>query len=499
VQSHTGHLPADTVIQSTFDPRHLSRKTVAVVLAGGKGTRLGALTRHECKPALPFGAFYRNIDFSLSNCVNSGIHRIGVATQYQDASLIQHLSRVWRHAGERGEGFVEPWRAQRLTRGGSYRGTADAVLQNWDRIEVLGAEWLLVLAGDHVYQMDYRPMLACHAASGADVTVGCVEIPIGTASEFGVMSIDDARRVVRFTEKPSCPQSLPGRPDRALGSMGIYVFNRRLLARLLRQDALAPFSSHDFGHDLLPGLIGQARVIAYPFTRDATVGGGYWRDVGTIAAYWRAHMELLDGISGFQLDDARWPLRSEQQPAPTPPANEGSVLPAGNITQSLVAGGCRIEGATVHHSVLFGNVSIAEHSDLSNAVVCPDAVIGRYCTLRDVIVASGVRIPDGTTILPALHPAGVETPTLVTAEMYSTGDSGKHDRKLRGRAGRWGSGQQRFSAIRAARSRKHPSFHCISRMVAADSSMLHKRFEHHGMHKHAKLEGRDHVREKISG
>ena len=246
----------------------LAEQTAAVILAGGKGTRLGALTHHECKPALPFGGQYRNIDFSLSNCANSGIRRIGVATQYKDASLLRHLADVWSHSADPGKQFVAPWRAETV----GYRGTADAVFQNWARVESLHPRLVLILAGDHVYQMDYRPMLEQHLSTHADLTVGCVEIPIEHASQFGVMSTDSSNRVVRFSEKPSQPQSLPGRPDQSLGSMGIYVFNREMLGQILHQDAENEASSHDFGADLIPRLIDTARVFAYPFTADAAVG-----------------------------------------------------------------------------------------------------------------------------------------------------------------------------------------------------------------------------------
>ncbi len=413
----TRHSPLNIMTRTSAEAHQLARETVAVVLAGGKGTRLGALTRHECKPALPFGVHYRNIDFSLSNCVNSGIYRIGVATQYKDASLIEHLTRVWPHAGEPGQGFIEPWRAELRSRGGSYRGTADAVLQNWERIEAQNAQLVLILAGDHVYKMDYRPLLMQHLACRAGVTVGCVEIPLESARAFGVMSIDREDRVTSFTEKPQHPQCLPGKPDRALGSMGIYVFNRTLLGKLLQDDALTQTSSHDFGHDILPRLVDQARVFAYAFTQNAPVGAGYWRDVGTITSYWRTHMELLDGIPGFRLDDAGWPVRSgvRSPDASSPDAN----CPGRNglAANSQLDGRCEAERANVHHSVLFPNVSLASGSELSNAVVLPHAEIGRNCSLHDVVIGAGAQVPDGTVIAPMRlhHGAGAPAPSLYPA------------------------------------------------------------------------------------
>ena len=406
----------------SLEPRQLARNTTAIVLAGGKGTRLGALTRSECKPALPFGGLFRNIDFSLSNCVNSGIYRIGVATQYQDASLVQHLGRTWLHPGENGEGFVEPWRAELQTGAGSYRGTADAVFQNWSRIEALDARLVLILAGDHVYKMDYRPMLMRHISLGADVTVGCVEIPIESAREFGVMSIDGTDRITRFMEKPQHPECLPGQPGRTLGSMGIYVFNRELLGRLLRDDALSQVSSHDFGHDLLPRLIDQAMVFAYPFTRNAFIGAGYWRDVGTITAYWRAHMEILDGIPGFSLDDANWPVRSKEPALDLFHFTGKNPGISNTIVNSLVARDCNADHARVHHSVLFTKVSVKTGSELSNAVVLPYAEIGCNCSLHDVVIGAGTRVPDGTIVERGrLHDgAGRPAPSLVVGETAFT-------------------------------------------------------------------------------
>lgn len=406
----------------------LARATAAVVLAGGRGIRLGALTRDECKPALPFGGFYRNIDFSLSNCVNSGINRIGVATQYKDASLLRHMARVWPDSGEAGTGFVEPWRARPHAGDGGYHGTADGVFQNWARIEALDARLVLILAGDHVYKMDYRPMLQQHVACRADLTVGCVEVAAEEAREFGVMSIDASNRIIRFAEKPRHPKSIPGRPGRVLGSMGIYVFNSDLLGKLLSEDAATESSSHDFGRDLLPRIIDTVKVYAYPFTEDAAVGGGYWRDVGTILAYWRAHMELLDGIAGFSLDDARWPVRSDERSQDIRPCRARFPGQSGLATDALLAAGCQVDRATVRRSVLYAHVKVAERSNLSNAVVLPHAVIGRNCVLSDVIVASGARVPDGTIVTPPSHFTGTAAPTLITADTNGTAFSSRCDR-----------------------------------------------------------------------
>jgi len=286
-----------------------TQDTTAVVLAGGKGTRLGPLTRHLCKPALPFGGSYRNIDFSLSNCVNSNIRRIGIATQHKPEALLRHIDEVWsRHARRTGE-FIEAWPSETRAPVTGYRGTADAVFRNLDLIERQRRGLVLVLAGDHVYQMDYRPMLAFHRSRRADVTVGCLEVPAGEASQFGVLSVNSEDKIDRFVEKPKTLADLP-QQDTVLASMGIYVFEAEFLVRVLRRDAASRTSSHDFGGDILPSLLRASRLYAYRFMTDNGRKPGYWRDVGTPAAYWRAHLELLDETPSLSLDDAFWPLPS---------------------------------------------------------------------------------------------------------------------------------------------------------------------------------------------
>lgn len=415
---------------SQSQPSLLANETAAVVLAGGRGTRLGTLTRHECKPALPFGAAYRTIDFSLSNCVNSGIHRIGIATQYRDTSLVSHIERVWRPTVARDQGFIEPWRADSMPDGGGYSGTADAVFQNWKNVEAMDAERVLILAGDHVYKMDYRPMLEQHTRSGADVTIGCVEIPITEASQFGVMSVDNMNRIVRFAEKPSNPEPLPDRPGRTLGSMGIYVFNRDRLAHLLAEDAHIESSSHDFGRDVIPRLIGKVNVCAYPFTREAAVGGGYWRDVGTVSAYWRTHMDLLGGILGFSLDDIVWPVRPGDPDHRHLPWHATRLDWPGRVVNALLARNCQFEQATVHNSVLFDQTTVAPNAAVSNAVILPNAVIGRDCRLSGVIVDAGVCVPAGTVIEATSRGPDAQAPILVTADTtfsdYSSGSTRQH-------------------------------------------------------------------------
>ena len=372
----------------------LAEHTVAVVLAGGKGTRLEPLTREICKPALPFGAGYRSIDFSLSNCLNSGIGRIGVATQHKPEALLDHLERVWGDVVTDSGHFIEPWRAETRAPGLGYCGTADAVYRNLPLIEGLDRRLVLVLAGDHVYQMDYRPMLEQHCERGAAVTIGCVEVPTEDAPEFGVLATDAHGRIDRFVEKPKTRAEIPGGDrDHVLASMGIYVFDADLLSRALRLDALSATSNHDFGRDVLPRLIRDADAFAWPFRAADGVRPAYWRDIGTIDAYWRAHMDLLGPTPRLRLDDADWPLPSAER-APSTIAGGGRLGAAG---ESLMAGACTVKGV-VRRSVVFDGAEIRRGAEVADAVILPEAVIGAGCRLRGVIVDSGCRVPEGTVI-----------------------------------------------------------------------------------------------------
>ena len=373
----------------------LATKTVAVVLAGGKGTRLGALTRHVCKPALPFGSAYRSIDFSLSNCVNSGIVHVGVATQYRPTPLLQHLDRVWRNVTTDRKHFITPWPAEDRAPISRYSGTADAVFRNLEIIEALGSRLVLVLAGDHVYKMDYRPMLEYHCERKAGVTIGCVEVPIKDAHQFGIMSVDERGRISHFVEKPTRLHTVPGNGDGVLASMGIYVFNAAFLAQVLRLDAFSHDSRHDFGRDILPSLVGEANLFAYPF-RDSCGAPGYWRDIGTPSAYWRAHLDLLDPSRQLHLDDPSWPLRNRGLVESAPKYIDRNS--DGTIESSLVAAGCAVRRARVRRSVMFSGASVAAGSEIAESIVLPNAVIGSGCRLRGVIVDSGCHIPDGSVI-----------------------------------------------------------------------------------------------------
>ena len=396
----------------------LAEDTVAVVLAGGKGTRLEPLTRAICKPALPFGAGYRSIDFSLSNCVNSGIGRVGVATQHRPEALLDHLDRVWGDVVTDPGHFIESWRAETRAPGLGYCGTADAVYRNLPFIAELDRRLVLILAGDHVYQMDYRPMLEQHCERGAAVTIGCVEVPAEEAQQFGVLTIDDDGRIDRFVEKPKTRAAVPGADrGRVLASMGIYVFDGDLLSRALRLDALSATSNHDFGGDVLPRLIRDADAFAWPFRAADGIRPAYWRDIGTIEAYWRAHMDLLGPAPRLRLDDADWPLPAAGR-APSLLTRGGPARGLGGAGNSLIAGACTVRGM-VRRSVVFDGAEIRRGAEVADTVILPEAVIGAGCRLRGVIVDSGCRVPEGTVID---RSAGGTVPIERLKPMVLTGD-----------------------------------------------------------------------------
>ncbi|MGE0386847.1 MAG: glucose-1-phosphate adenylyltransferase [Gammaproteobacteria bacterium] len=377
----------------------LTRDTMALVLAGGRGTRLSKLTDWRAKPAVPFGGKFRIIDFPLSNCINSGIRRIAVLTQYKAHSLIRHLNYGWGFMRGEFNEFVEILPASQRTLGADwYLGTADAVYQNLDIIRNHAPKYLLILAGDHIYKMDYGPMIAFHVETGADMTVGCIEVPRMEATAFGVMAVDESSRVVRFDEKPEDPAPIPGRPDTALASMGIYVFNSLFLYEQLVKDADTPRSNHDFGKDLIPSIVNRYRVMAYPFRDRVTGGQAYWRDVGTVDSFWKANIELVDVTPELNLYDRDWPIWTYQ--AQLPPAkfvfdDEGR---RGMAVDSMVSGGCIVSGAAMRRSLLFSGVTVEAHSELEEAVVLPDVRIGKRCRIRKAVIEKGCVIPDDTVI-----------------------------------------------------------------------------------------------------
>jgi glucose-1-phosphate adenylyltransferase len=348
---------------------------------------------------VPFGGKFRIIDFTLSNCINSGIRRICVLTQYKAHSLIRHIQQGWGFLrGEFGE-FVELLPAQqRIASSSWYQGTADAVYQNLDILRSHAPEYVLILAGDHIYKMDYGPMLAWHVENEADLTIGCIEVPIEQARAFGVMTVDGDGRIIRFAEKPDHPEPVPGRPDKVLASMGIYVFNTAFLYEQLIRDADSPYSTHDFGKEIIPSVIGRYRVIAYPF-RDVQSGEqGYWRDVGTVDAFWEANLELTEVTPLLNLYDASWPIWTYQEQLPPAKFVFDDADRRGMAVDSMVSGGCIISGAYLRRSFLFSNVRVEAHSVLTQAVVLPDVQIGRHCRLHKVVVDKGAIIPDGTII-----------------------------------------------------------------------------------------------------
>ncbi|MCC5810886.1 MAG: glucose-1-phosphate adenylyltransferase [Ectothiorhodospiraceae bacterium] len=380
----------------------LTRDTLALILAGGRGGRLANLTDWRTKPSVPFGGKFRLIDFPLSNCINSGIRRIQVLTQYKAHSLIQHVQRGWGFLrGEFGE-FVELVPAQqRLDKPLWYAGTADAVYQSIDIIQAHDPKYVLVLAGDHVYKMDYGTMIARHVESGADMTVGCVETPMERAKAFGVMEVDSDGRVLNFQEKPDQPAPVPGNPDMALVSMGIYIFNKDFLFYALREDAEREGSSRDFGRDVIPRAIQNARVVAYPFRDPHSGHQPYWRDVGTVDAFFEANQELIGANPDLDIYDEEWPIWTYQ--AQLPPAKfinvqtEGVELP-GMALDSMVSGGDIIAGSLVKHSLLFSQVEVHPNSLVEDSVILPAVKIGQGVRIRRAVIDEGCRIPNGMVI-----------------------------------------------------------------------------------------------------
>lgn len=383
---------------STRFVSRLTRDTLALVLAGGRGSRLKQLTAWRAKPAVPFGGKFRIIDFPLSNCVNSGIRRVGVLTQYKAHSLIRHIQQGWGFMrGALGE-FVELLPASLRTEQGWYTGTADAVYQNIDILRNHGAEYVLILAGDHIYKMDYGDMLAEHVAQNADMTIGCIEVPLAQARAFGVMSVNESRRIIGFNEKPENPEPIPGRDDVALASMGIYVFNAAFLYEQLIKDADSPNSSHDFGHDIIPNLIQRYKVVAFPYKDVQGNDPGYWRDVGTIDAFWSANLELIGVTPELNLYDEEWPIWTHQAQLPPAKFVFDDDDRRGMAVDSMVSGGCIISGSTVRHSVLFSNVEVHSFSVIEDSVILPDVSVGRHCRLKKVVLDKGCKVPEGTVI-----------------------------------------------------------------------------------------------------
>jgi glucose-1-phosphate adenylyltransferase len=376
---------------------------MAYVLAGGRGSRLKELTDMRAKPAVYFGGKTRIIDFALSNALNSGIRRIGVATQYKAHSLIRHLQRGWNFfRPERNESFDILPASQRVSETQWYEGTADAVYQNADIIEPYGPEYMVILAGDHIYKMDYEMMLQQHVDSGADVTIGCLEVPRMEATGFGVMHVNEKDVIIDFVEKPADPPGIPGNPDMALASMGIYVFHTKFLMDILRKDAADPNSSRDFGKDIIPYIVQHGKAVAHRFAdscvRSETEAHAYWRDVGTVDAYWQANIDLTDIVPELDMYDSSWPIWTYSEI--TPPAKFVHDLEGrrGSAVSSLVAGNCIISGASIHKTLLSTGCRINSFSKLDQAVVLPEVVVSRHARLTNVVVDRGVIIPEGLVV-----------------------------------------------------------------------------------------------------
>ncbi|MGF6310754.1 glucose-1-phosphate adenylyltransferase [Bradyrhizobium sp. i1.8.4] len=381
----------------------LSRHALAYVLAGGRGSRLQELTDRRAKPAVYFGGKSRIIDFALSNAVNSGIRRIAVATQYKAHSLIRHLQGGWNFfRPERNESFDILPASQRVSETNWYLGTADAVYQNIDILEAHGTKYILVLAGDHIYKMDYEVMLKQHVESGADVTVGCLEMPRAESSGFGIMHIDDNGLIQSFLEKPADPPPMPGKPDKSLASMGIYVFDSQFLFDELRRDAADPNSNHDFGKDIIPHIVKHGRAVAHQFN-DSCVRSGddprsYWRDVGTVDAYWSANIDLTDVVPELDLYDRAWPIWTYAEITPPAKFVHDEDGRRGQAVTSLVSGACIISGAALRRSLLFTGVHVNSYANIENAVIMPYVNVGRGARLRNVVIDRGVRIPEGLVV-----------------------------------------------------------------------------------------------------
>lgn len=381
----------------------LARDAMAYVLAGGRGSRLMELTAKRAKPAVYFGGKTRIIDFALANAINSGIRRLGVATQYKAHSLIRHLQRGWNFLRpERNESFDILPASQRVSEDQWYAGTADAVYQNLDIIESYDPEFMIILAGDHIYKMDYELMLQQHVDSSADVTVGCLEVPRMEATGFGVMHVDDKDQIKSFIEKPKDPPGMPDKPDMALASMGIYVFKTSFLCEQLRRDAAEKGSERDFGKNLIPYIVKNGKAVAHRFTRSCVrsenESQSYWRDVGTVDAYWEANIDLTDVVPALDLYDHNWPIWTYSELVPPAKFVHDEDGRRGKAVSSLVSGGCIISGAGVKNSLLFTGVRVNSYARLEQAVVLPHVSISRNARLKRVVIDRGVEIPEGLVV-----------------------------------------------------------------------------------------------------
>ncbi len=395
----------NTLPSRSLESHQLVRRTIALVLAGGRGSRLKQLTDRRAKPAVYFGGKFRIIDFALSNCLNSGIRRMAVVTQYKSHSLMRHLQRGWSFLRAELNEMVDVLPAQQRTGDEHwYRGTADAVYQNLDIIRTPSTphDYVVVLAGDHVYKMDYSIMLKDHAERGLGCTVGCIEVPRMEATAFGVMHVDEDRKVTAFLEKPADPPAMPGQPDVALASMGIYVFDSDYLFRLLEEDSANPDSSHDFGRDIIPRAVAEGRALAHPFGMSCVTSNpaapAYWRDVGTIDAFWAANLDLASIIPELDIYDTNWPIWTYQRQLPPAKFVLDRKGEHGVAYNTMVSGGCIVSGSQVSNSVLFSGVRVHSFCEIDQAVLLPDVEVGRGCRLSKVVVDRACVLPDGMVV-----------------------------------------------------------------------------------------------------
>ena len=387
----------------SIDLNSALNSTLAIVLAGGRGSRLKQLTDSRSKPAIPIAGKFKIIDFPLSNCINSGIRRIAVVTQYRSHTLNQHVQRGWNFLQSDLNEFVELWPAQQQTANESwYQGTADAVYQNLVTIGDINPDYILVLAGDHVYKQNYSVMLREHIEKKADISVACIEVPVEEARDFGVLGIDQDENIISFVEKPENPPTIPGNPERSLASMGIYIFNASKLSENLASDAFNTHSSHDFGKDIIPSSIGSYKIVAHPFSRsciqNVSYDEPYWRDVGTLSAYWQANIDLTKLLPRLDLYDDSWPIRTVHYQRAAAKFNYNYKERLGTAINSVVSAGCIVSGSTVEQSILFNNVRVNSFSVLKECVVLPGCDIGRNCRLTRVVLDSNCQVPEGTII-----------------------------------------------------------------------------------------------------
>ena len=401
MSNKTSTLPVTS--ERHMQPHMLVRRSIALVLAGGRGSRLKQLTDSRAKPAVYFGGKFRIIDFALSNCVNSGIRRIGVITQYKSHSLLRHLQRGWSFLRAELNEMVDLLPAQQ--RAGEehwYRGTADAIYQNIDIVRSSKPEYVVILAGDHVYRMDYSLMLQDHVASGLGCTVGCIEVPREEASAFGVMAINEDRKISEFVEKPEHPPTMPGSDSVSLASMGIYIFNANYLYQLLEDDLADPDSSHDFGKDVIPRVVKEGQAFAHPFSLSAVTNDGrsapYWRDVGTIDAFWEANLDLASVTPDLDIYDTQWPIWTSQRQLPPAKFVQDQIGRHGQAINTMVSGGCIVSGSMVSNSVLFSSVRIHSFCSVDQAVLLPEVEVGRNCRLSKVVIDRGCSLPEGLVI-----------------------------------------------------------------------------------------------------